>query len=252
MKTRSSAIGNPLAGQVSNLSFAMRQVGNQSHGRGLTLIEVLLVLAILVIFASFIWPAISTAFSNQVLLKAADKIRMQWGKARVAAMNSGQVVLFRYELNGGKFRLDHINDANSFDDSSNRADFPENESPSNESPSNESPSNSVDSTSNAVAGNDSPYSKYLSAKDVNSLPSKVVFLVGTIENDSRTTALNVDSSIQNDGANWSPPIFFYPDGTTSNARLQISNERNRVIELSLRGMTGVVKVGEISSGGTSP
>ena len=44
---------------------------------------------------------------------------------------------------------------------------------------------------------------------------------------------------------WSAPIYFYPDGTSSDARLQICNDRNGAIELMLRGMTGVVKVGDV-------
>jgi hypothetical protein len=46
---------------------------------------------------------------------------------------------------------------------------------------------------------------------------------------------------------WSQPIFFYPDGTTSSVRLWLRNKDGRMIELYLRGLTGVVKVGNVTT-----
>ncbi len=62
------------------------------------------------------------------------------------------------------------------------------------------------------------------------------------------TADNLASAdnLTSPGANWSEPIFFYPDGTTSSARLMLRNKDGRVIELVMRGLTGIVKVGEVT------
>jgi hypothetical protein len=49
------------------------------------------------------------------------------------------------------------------------------------------------------------------------------------------------------GPDWSDPIFFYPDGTTSDAQLTLKNGQHRAIELNLRGLTGTVDVGDILS-----
>ena len=46
---------------------------------------------------------------------------------------------------------------------------------------------------------------------------------------------------------WSDPIFFYPDGTTSDAQLTLKNDQGRSVELNLRGLTGTVDVGDILS-----
>ena len=40
------------------------------------------------------------------------------------------------------------------------------------------------------------------------------------------------------------PVFFFPDGTTSTATLILENKYQRRIELSLRGLTGVITVGD--------
>ncbi len=39
------------------------------------------------------------------------------------------------------------------------------------------------------------------------------------------------------------PILFYPDGTTSTARVTVVNELGDAITLTLRGLTGAVRVG---------
>ena len=46
----------------------------------------------------------------------------------------------------------------------------------------------------------------------------------------------------------SAPIFFYPDGTSSTARLFVKNQRERYVKLTLRGLTGVVYVSGLLSG----
>jgi hypothetical protein len=46
---------------------------------------------------------------------------------------------------------------------------------------------------------------------------------------------------------WSEPILFYPDGTATSARLVLKNEHGRSIELTLRGLTGVVSIGTVQS-----
>ena len=44
--------------------------------------------------------------------------------------------------------------------------------------------------------------------------------------------------------NWSDPILFYPDGTTSDARVVLATETSRTLELVLRGVTGLVSVND--------
>ena len=51
------------------------------------------------------------------------------------------------------------------------------------------------------------------------------------------------------GSGWSEPIFFYPDGTTSNAQLLLRNKEGRMIELFLHGLTGIVKVSDVTAAG---
>ena len=77
------------------------------------------------------------------------------------------------------------------------------------------------------------------------LPEGVTFLSGETDADTRADSLGVEDQLPVGAElNWSEPILFYPDGTTSTARLVLKNEYDRCIDLSLRGLTGVVTVGK--------
>ena len=57
---------------------------------GLTLIEILLVLAIVIMVAALALPAMNGTFDAQRLTRAADMVRSDWSRARVEAIRSGQ------------------------------------------------------------------------------------------------------------------------------------------------------------------
>ena len=44
---------------------------------------------------------------------------------------------------------------------------------------------------------------------------------------------------------WSRPILFYPDGTTSDAFVVVANENKVGLKIDLRGMTGTAIVGDV-------
>jgi hypothetical protein len=84
------------------------------------------------------------------------------------------------------------------------------------------------------------------------LPKNIRFAGGQTTADSRaqvaasndtTTATATDAQLA-----WADPIFFYPDGTTSTAVVRLQNQYDRMIELSLRGLTGVAIVGPLQDG----
>ena len=53
----------------------------------------------------------------------------------------------------------------------------------------------------------------------------------------------------NPGPGLSGPVYFFPDGTCSNVQIRLENEYHQTIGLSLRGLTGVVTVGEVQTTG---
>jgi Tfp pilus assembly protein FimT len=222
---------------------------------GFTIIEVLLTLCLLVIISSMAWPQLEKTFSGQRLRKAADIVRTQWTKARVDAMRAGNIRVFRYEIGGNRYRVDMLStdpvsmltgttldpDANDSAQSLNNPTFT---NPTASRPT----GGSLDATSTVF-------------KQV--LPKDVIFVSSQTGQDPTTAAAggatpgadpsSVDPTVANNvpavGTGWSEPIFFYPDGTTSDTRLFLQNKQGRTVELMLRGVTGIVKIGDITAGG---
>ena len=178
--------------------------------RGLTLLEILLVLALLVIIGAIAAPAIGRFVQTQRLRDSANLIRGEWSRARVQAMKSGRIYVFRYEPEGTRYVVDYWMAA---DDELEAGDDSEVVAPDVQTP-----------------------------WDAEVLPEGVRFLLGQTEEvaeqplDASETAAT--------SAEWSAPILFYSDGTTSNADIVLVNKRNRAIRVTLRGLTGIGTVSD--------
>ncbi|MBN2579942.1 MAG: prepilin-type N-terminal cleavage/methylation domain-containing protein [Pirellulales bacterium] len=196
---------------------------------GLTLIEVLLVLSVLVILASLSWPAIHQMFVNQGLRTAADQLRTAWLHARNDALNSGRVQRFSYNPLSSAYRVE-----------SGALECNSDEPAEQQAPALSAPGNS--------AFYDAGGGEYLPLVRQETLPEGIRILSLETDNSRRDTAAG--QIVGGFGAGEelpSPSVFFYPDGTTSNARLVLSNQQGRSIVVSLRGLTGVITVSEITT-----
>jgi hypothetical protein len=79
------------------------------------------------------------------------------------------------------------------------------------------------------------------------LPESVSFVASETEADVRDAMLVDDQSDLTSLGQWSSPVFFYADGTTSTARLLLANSRQLHIVVTLRGLTGVSQVSDLLS-----
>jgi Tfp pilus assembly protein FimT len=165
---------------------------SESDRRAITLLEVLLVLALLVILSAMTWPALDRPMANQRLRKAADQVRTAWTRARVEAMTTGQTFAFRCTIGENRFEI------------------------------------AAQAGPEAVDVPPADQAAPAAASRRHTLPEDVRFAGGQTLFDGQL----------------SEPILFYPDGTTSTATLILENRHQRQIEISLRGLTGVMTVGE--------
>lgn len=198
----------------------MYRQSHQVHRKAVTLIEVLLVLTVLAMLAAVAYPALDRPMADQRLRKAADKVRTAWAKARVDAMSSGETFVFRCTLDADEYTIEAQAGPESVSSmtSSNAGQFDD---------------TSVETT------------EPLSSK-TRKLPRDVRFVDGEVEFDTRATIL-ADSADETGGdltGDCLEPILFYPDGTTSTATLTLESKYERRIELSVRGLTGVITVGD--------
>ena len=201
-----------------------------SHRRGMTLLELLLVLAMLVVFASLSIPSLQAMLQNQRLRRAGDLLRIEMAKARTQAMESGQTQIFRYEVGGNQFSTQALALLSESTEWGQEA-------------VEEQRGKQFSDENNAATG--TTQANKLAQLKV-ALPEGVTFQQGAADIDSRATLLQDDiaSNQSLGGASWSQPILFYADGTSSEARIVIKNVREQYMVVRLRRLTGLPVVSD--------
>ena len=210
----------------------------QTRASGFTLLELLLVLTLLVVVGGFASQALRGPMESQRLRRSSELLRIALGKARVKAMQSGQTQVFRYEIAGRRYQTQPL---------------------ALDSEASEWGLDAFDQSDQLLQAND-PNNPDLFAgtesKQVNTLaqlryqlPEGIIFQQGATEVDLRMSLAQeelatIDQTVQN----WSQPILFYPDGSTSEARLFLSNQAGRrFIAIRLRSLTGIPVVSGVLS-----
>jgi prepilin-type N-terminal cleavage/methylation domain-containing protein len=174
---------------------------------GFSLVEILLVMAILVLVGALSVPAVQQSFSRQSLGKAADRMRVAMGQARVKAIREGEVYAVFFSEGGSWFNV---------------APFSKAEEQS-----------GLASDRQRLADNNQ-HSNF----EEDLLPKGIRFSAGVVPIDSRAAqTLGTDNSTQS-----IRPILFYPDGTSQDARIVMENEKQNYVEIQLRGLTGLATV----------
>ncbi len=193
----------------------------------MTLLEVLLTLCLLVILAALTWPAVGRPMATQRLREGADRVRSAWVQARVKAMSSGRLQVFRVAPEGDGFLVDSQSGE---DDSS--------------TPTQAGPGEVAGGLGDAAAPRSQSHR----------LPERVRFVAAQTAYDPRAAmaaagaAASADMAASgNPGPGLSDPIYFFADGTSSSVQVRLTNEYNQTIDLALRGLTGVVTVGEVGA-----
>jgi len=221
---------------------------NLLRHQGFTLLEVMLVLAILVVIASLSVRLTAALLANYRIRQSSEDIRAEWTRLRIKAMEDGHIYCFRFSYGNDQYRVDRVLDAHF------TAKFA--------SPKDSTYSYSDDPLTDKTIDPDEltqddyylpePDMEYgqtpisLSLKSV--LQKNCFFADCYVKPDARGRYYEgADNYSYSSGMDWSKPILFYPDGTTSTATILIKNDQARCIELHLRGLTGAVAVSSIGS-----
>jgi prepilin-type N-terminal cleavage/methylation domain-containing protein len=203
-----------------------------------TLLELLLALAVLVAVAAISWPALQRPLATQHLRRAAEQVRTQWIKTRTKAINTGETYSFRYQADSGKFRVEAQSQEASLLESA----------AANMSPQ-AGAGGSGGMSSQSTSASAAPSKPAVPAKPAETgLPDGVKFAGGDVTEDGRSAAIaSQERSRGSVDLSWSQPIFFYPDGTATAARVALVGEGERAIVIELRSLTGGARIGEIVS-----
>ena len=172
-----------------------------------SLLELLLVLAILIGVAALVIPSFHGTLKTQRLKGGADIIRGAWGKARVEAMRTGGVVVFEFELEGNRFRV-----------SSMAAAFSAFENPA----------------LGLGQSNTMPPPNMMFDGGYKVLPEGIKFQGQMSEVDTREAEVGGAVPVLAGGLR---RVYFYPDGTTSTTRVRVADERGMYLDIDLRGLS---------------
>ena len=218
---RSAVAANRGRRQFSIFNFQFSIFNSSPPRRAFTLVEVLLVLALLVIISGISWVALQGPLARQRLRSAADAVRTEWCQARVDAMKSGHTYAFRYRVRGDRYHLGPQGDQAAADSSAAAPAA----APDDEELGDDPPPPPVDKK----------------------LPRGIRFLPSEGGSDLAAMGDAPQSGAAEGGDAWSDPIYFYADGSTSDARLLLAADRHAALRLMLRGVTGTVTVDDVTA-----
>ena len=168
---------------------------------GFTLLELLIVLAIVVMLVGASWPRLRTSLEKAELVDAAKGIRTFLSQARLDAIDSGSPRRFRYQPGGTLYEVGPY-----------------------------------------VIGDEN-----LQA-DAAAQPPSTPVVQGCLPRGLRFVAppsANLDGQPEAAAEEWSKPVLLYANGRSANARLRIAGADNMFVDIVLRGITGVAKVGAV-------
>jgi len=227
-----------------------------------TLIELLIVMAVLAALATISWPAVHRVLGRGELQRAADMVRQAASDARLAAIESGYVWSLRYEEGGRKIEIrrqvcDIVRaPANSIDDLATHAS--DLQAPPTKPEKQETSDLADDADSNSAVAVQEP------KVELFRLPAGVTFSkdeprpVESEEPDEQLTDVRDEAVTTPRGeqlpedlqqpaepaVRWSKPVLFRPTGKSDDLRLWVVGNNGFCIEVNLVGLTGAVRVGE--------
>jgi type II secretory pathway pseudopilin PulG len=203
-------------------------------------VEVLLVLAIVVMAAAVVTPSLQKTLRQQQLRRAADQVRIEWARAHIQAMKTGRIQMFRYRMGDRAFRIEPwiADDSGLEGATSDATGF--------------GPTATSDPSLNGGLPGPVPLAGGSSVSDDGvperfKLPEGITFSAGDAVAESRAVRIEDTILEYERQTEWSRPILFYPDGSSSDAFVVVGNEQQTGIRVELRGLTGTAKVSEIGT-----
>lgn len=195
--------------------------------RAFTLLELLLVLAILVTIGAIAAPMLDRAFERQKLRGAAEQVRMAWEDAKLKALKTGQAQVFQCQLDTGTYTIQPLilhDDVNNVGSGA-----------------------TLITGGVAVQTSNTTFGLATDAADKSQfgsmqLDESVTFMTCQVATDSRTYSLAMSGSGGLTAASVGKIVVFYPDGTTSTAETLLRNQRGEVTGVQIRGLTGHSKI----------
>ncbi|MFM7059256.1 MAG: Tfp pilus assembly protein FimT/FimU [Planctomycetota bacterium] len=188
---------------------------NRSSAAGFSLLELLLVIGVLVAVSSMAVPPLMDRIRAGRVQDAAESVRDVLGNARRYAIDAGVDYHFRYEINGHFFVA-----------------IPAEPNPI---------------LANSYSGSEEDTRVVVEAGEID----ETIFIRPLSGDTSGGESLEPDAftDLPNAGElaskTWSAPILFRFDGTSEDKRFRVIDEDQNAAEVSIRGLTGAVRVSQV-------
>ncbi len=196
-----------------------RKVQHSPFRRAYTLLEMLIVLALLAALTGLSWPAVRGMLANSKLRSAAKQVRVALATARWKAMESGEPRRFRYGPGSNWFEVGPLRPT------VDPGDFP------------------------ARPGHGLTKAR-LQTTTRDLLPGGIRF--AEPPNPGQEASRSSPPEPDDDEEPGSQSIVFQPNGRSSQARIVLEGERGLSIEVVLRGLTGTTKIGPVEQREQTP
>lgn len=207
----------------------------------MTLVELMLVLALLVVVGSLSAPLLTNSFATVRLRRGTDQVLASWAQTRTQAIETGEIYQFRFEPETGNYQVELWQPQQATGMATVSAGSAYSGSAESTYGSGTSASSNRASTSRLDE------QTTLQQLEQSTLPEGVVFAEGNRLSQIGANEQIVESLNQGSTGTLSIPILFFPDGTTSAATIILRNDQQVFQRATLRAITGVGRASETLS-----
>ena len=227
--------------------------------RGFSLLEIILVMALLLIIAMLLWPSVGAAFAHYHIERAAEDLQVRLAHIRLAAMEQGVPYAFTYRPDGDQFwswacePLDltggqvptAVASGSSRASSATTDAYDRRYFTLNDRQDNREFRFLTASSAEALAGMGlgadvrASLAGSVSSESVAASAMLSQGKLGLVTPSARSTAALQIPNLQLQGA--ADPVVFEPDGTADkDVIIRVADRDNRYVEITVRGTTGAI------------
>ena len=214
-----------------------------TNTRGMTLVEILVVLALLVVIGGLVVPVFTGSIASVRLRRAGDQVVTGWSRARAEAIESGQPYQFRFTPESGKFVIEPWTGLLGEEGAASKSSTSSSASAASASTTSATTASSSSGTTTTASSKNSEGTAAAAANGA--LPEEIVFQSGELAVEDFESGERSAASLQDAGESESIPILFFPDGTASEASVLLTNGKKQFVRVTLRGLTGVGRASEV-------
>lgn len=197
---------------------------------GLTLIEIILSMAVLAVLSAVVVPPMAMLLDDRRLNRAADLVQIEIAKIRLDAMRHGQVLVVNGVIGGDRIL---VGPYFTYDESTESAIA--------------GPSALATGADQAVIGSPAPINfrqREIELPEGISLQLIQVLAsarAAQTQSDGLSSAVNLQAAAAANSAS----IYFYPDGTCSDAAIDLHGAEDYDLRVMIRGVSGQSRVVEV-------